>query len=605
MKRLGVIVRESVAAALLLAPAAAWAVPADDVFSGAWDWRLPTARYGKLSQSERVQYSQAEALLRDGKYEAAALEFEKFVTAFPEADAYAQALLMEGYSCHLGKLRNKAVERYNDVLSFFAAVPDAAVPAGFLKGQALIENGNLEGGYAVFQDITDKDGNLEHPLSDLALSRLADYYLTANDTRKAERCWKRVVEAFKRNAAKGRSAATASGTRQKLIDLYFREGRFASVDEILGLYPLDGRKTAESLAYAVDRGLAVFGSIPEKDRKPFLNWLRSKKAVYESDACQVSWYSQVLTLCLRADLRPDWASTAAEWLANLKGRAGSEGATPDGTVTAARFSEANNAGFKMDGEWKSFGEVLAAHLSKLDAAGQLKAAVAVLNGFSANLSAGSTCEVVWTAMIARCRDLYLKLPDPDKDNGLCWLVDRLRNARQFDRAMEMVARIGNQPLAMWKEIEILNAQGQYPAQLVKCEALEKMNDKDYSLRALRHRAWICHHAVGRYEDAIKLYAMINDPPGTLWAVSDCYERWGKRDNAVSTLTEIENFFERDAAQAALRKAEIWDRAQDKVKTVAALRAVLKKYPKHQVSSQAHQMLERLGVATGGGVIDEE
>ena len=63
-----------------LAPLA-WAVPADNVFEGAWDWRLQPRNYGKLSQAERVQYGRAETLLRDGQYEAAALEFEKFVTA--------------------------------------------------------------------------------------------------------------------------------------------------------------------------------------------------------------------------------------------------------------------------------------------------------------------------------------------------------------------------------------------------------------------------------------------------------------------------------------------------------------------------------------------
>lgn len=604
MNRFGRIARKWFVAALLLASAFAWAGPADDIFSGAWDWRLPPRKYGKLSQSERVQYSQGETLIREGKYEAAALEFEKFVTAYPRTDAYAHALLLEGYCYHLGKFRNKAIERYNDVLNFYAEEPDAAVPAGFLKGQALIENGNLEGGYAVFQEITDKDANLANPLSDLALSRLADYYLTVNDTKKAERCWKRVVDAFK-GAFYGRPEATAVGARQKLIELYCRENRFSSVDELLDQYPLEGKKKSESISYAVERGFAVFDTITVKARKSFLEWVKAKRAEYEADSREVSWYSQALTLCLKADFRADWASLAAEWLAYLKGRSGSDVVAPVAGVMVARFSEANNAGFKVDGEWKLFGETMTAQLNKSDAAGQLKTALAVLNGFSARLVGGSDSEVVWNTMIARCRDLYLKMMNPEKDDGLAGLIDRLRNVRQFDRAMELVARIENQPLAMWKEIEILGAREQFAAQAAKCDELEKLEDKGFSVRALRLRAQLYKDRLAKYEDAVKLYAMINDPPGTIWATSECYERMGKPDSAVNALTEIENFFERDASQAALRKAEIWDRAHDKVKTVAALRAVLKKYPKSQASSQAHQMLERLGVATGGGVIDEE
>ena len=72
------------------------------------------------------------------------------------------------------------------------------------------------------------------------------------------------------------------------------------------------------------------------------------------------------------------------------------------------------------------------------------------------------------------------------------------------------------------------------------------------------------------------------------------------------MSEIEGFFERDAPRAGLHKAYVWEQAGDKGKTIAALRTVLKKYPKHGVASTAHQMLERYGVeGTGGGVIDED
>ncbi len=605
MNRMDWMKRGMMAWALAALASSGWAGPAEEIFSGAWDWHLPPRKYGKLSQSERVQFGRAETMIRDGQYEAAALEFEKFVTAWPKTDAYAQALLLQGYSYHLAKFRNKAIERYNEVLDFFADNPDAAVPAGFLKGMALIENGNREQGFAVFQEITDKDNNLQNPLSDLALVKLADYYLSINDSKKAERCWRRVIESFK-NDFLGRPDVTASAARQRLVELFSREGRFGDTDDLLAEFPLEGKKKADNLNYAVERALAVFDAMPAKSRKSCYSWLREKKGDYAAEARELDWYGRLMTVALKADFKSDWAGTAADALAFFKTQGGGGPVAASASLMSARLSDADNAGYKVTGEWKTFSEALTAQLNKLDAAAQMYAALSVLNAFSARLTAGSDAEVVFSAMIARCKELYLKMMNPEKDDGLASLSDRLRNARQFDRAMEVIARIERPPLALWKEIEVLGAKEQYVQQAAKCEDLEKLDDKVLPMRALRLRAQLYKDRLAKYEEAIKLYAMINDPPGSIWATSECYERWKKPDNAVSALTEIENFFERDAPQAALRKAEIWERAGNKANAVAALRTVLKKYPKSQPASQAHQMLERLGVSgTGGGVIDEE
>ena len=602
--RIGNMKRWWMAGALAALVPSLWAGPAEQVFEGAWDWHLPPRKYGKLSQAERVQFGRAESMIKDGQYEAAALEFEKFVTAWPKTDAYAQALLLQGYSYQLGKFRNKAIERYSEVLDFFADVPDAAVPAGFLKGMALIQNGNQEQGFAVFQEMTDKDANLVNPLSDLALSKLADRYLGAGDSKKAERCWRRVIGAFQ-DSFYGRPDTTAVNARMKLVDLFCREGRFGEIDDLLTQYPLEGKKKADNLNFAVERGLTVFAEMPEKARKSMYEWLRSRKADYAAEGREVDWFGRLMAVEVKANFRPEWAATASEALAYFKSRSDASSMAASAGLLSSRLSEADNAGLKVSGEWKLFGESLTLQANKLDVRGQMAVAFAVLNSFGARMAAGSDSEVVFVSMIARCRDLYVKMMNPEKDEGLAGLSDRMRNARQYERAMDLIRRIETPPLAMWKEIEVLGAREQYGPQAAKCEELEKLDDKGYSMRALKLRAQIYKDRLAKYEEAIKLYAMINDPPGSIWATADCYEKWRKPENAVNTLSEIENFFEREAPQAAIRKAEIWDRAGDKAKAVAAYRAVLKKYPKAQAASQAHQMLERYGVATGGGVVDDE
>jgi hypothetical protein len=70
------------------------------------------------------------------------------------------------------------------------------------------------------------------------------------------------------------------------------------------------------------------------------------------------------------------------------------------------------------------------------------------------------------------------------------------------------------------------------------------------------------------------------------------------------LTEIENSFPDNAARAAWHKAAWLDAAGEQVQAVAAGKRVLKLYPKSPESSSAHQLLEKYGIATGGGLTEE-
>ena len=68
---------------------------------------------------------------------------------------------------------------------------------------------------------------------------------------------------------------------------------------------------------------------------------------------------------------------------------------------------------------------------------------------------------------------------------------------------------------------------------------------------------------------------------------------------------MENFFKAFNSEAALRIAHVYGRAGQRELCIAALRAVLKKYPKSGQSSSAHEELEGLGVRIGGGVNTDE
>ncbi|NQT85560.1 hypothetical protein HQ560_02275 [bacterium] len=199
-----------------------------------------------------------------------------------------------------------------------------------------------------------------------------------------------------------------------------------------------------------------------------------------------------------------------------------------------------------------------------------------------------------------------KEPDRDRRHYLLgWLVDRLREARDYERARYIIGLITDPPLAAYKGYELLSAQQKWAPAAKKLEDIEKMGDAKWAARAMTERANLYKDRLGRYEDAIKLYHQINNVPWTLWQIQDAYIRWGKLKDAITTLSEIENSFPSEASKAAWHKASYYHEAKMAKMAIAHARKILKAYKTSQESSLAHQLLEKYGIQTGGGVFDEE
>ncbi len=146
---------------------------------------------------------------------------------------------------------------------------------------------------------------------------------------------------------------------------------------------------------------------------------------------------------------------------------------------------------------------------------------------------------------------------PAADQQLGRLCDIMREGRLSDRARLCVAAMTDRILASWKEHEILCDEAGEPGQpagakwkeaLIALEPVEASPVGDWAARGMGERARIYKDALGEYEKAIALYERLNQPPATLWNVQDAYKRWGKLDQALKTLTEIENLFPDNAAR---------------------------------------------------------
>jgi len=199
-----------------------------------------------------------------------------------------------------------------------------------------------------------------------------------------------------------------------------------------------------------------------------------------------------------------------------------------------------------------------------------------------------------------------KLADKkDANNKFAWLGDRMRDARDFAGAKYCIDQMTDPPYRAYKEYELLGRQGKWNEAVGVLQMIEKMNNKYWSPRALGERAHVYKDVMHKYGDAIEIYRQIAKPPGTLWAIQDCYKRWGKLNEALATLTEIENMFPKDAPNAAWHKASYYHEAGRGKQAIAQARKILKAHKKSPQASSAHQLLEKYGIATGGGVFDEE
>ncbi len=193
----------------------------------------------------------------------------------------------------------------------------------------------------------------------------------------------------------------------------------------------------------------------------------------------------------------------------------------------------------------------------------------------------------------------------DVDGKYSYLIDRLKEGWKMYQARYLVAKMKNRIWAMWKEYELLGHEGKWKNAEKQLLEIERAGNAKNQKKARSTRARVYKDRLRRYRDAIKLYQEIFEPPGTLWAIQECYYRWGKVNEAITTLTEIENSFPKEAPKAAWCKTDYYHKGGQAKKAIAGARRILKIYPKSGESSKAHQLLEGYGIDTGGGLVDSQ
>ena len=186
------------------------------------------------------------------------------------------------------------------------------------------------------------------------------------------------------------------------------------------------------------------------------------------------------------------------------------------------------------------------------------------------------------------------------------LVRKLARIGQTQQGLALLSLIPDASERFWSEFDLF-----YQAKSFKeCERvldqLAGLKDGRQEVRIFEERADLYHKKLGKYEEAIKLYHQINDPKTTLWEITDCYRRLGKKEQAQKTLTEIVSIFPDLASRAVYQKAEYYRSDGVKESAIGLYRNLLAhpEWKKSKEASRAHDRLEDMGIETGGAVLLE-
>jgi tetratricopeptide (TPR) repeat protein len=186
------------------------------------------------------------------------------------------------------------------------------------------------------------------------------------------------------------------------------------------------------------------------------------------------------------------------------------------------------------------------------------------------------------------------------------LIEALANLKRYPEAESLLEFIPEPADRFWTLTELLQRQEKFKDALKVLDQIEALKLPEETLKAKRMRAEIHHKRLQEYDIAIKLYHEINEPPETLWSITDCYRRSGRRQQAQDTLTEIASIFPQEASKAVFAKAEYFRQDGEKNQAIGLYRNLLSHpdWKKTGEASSAHDRLEELGIATGGAVIHE-
>lgn len=527
--------------------------------------------FRRLDTFEGVLLAKADKVFGAKDYRRSAAEYDAFILQYPKSIAVPYALARKGRSLQRDNKRFDAIKTYNEVLDYF---PNAIAYAGgalYYLGECHWENGEALEAMKAWAEMAQDDDYRKHFLAAGAINRLADNLARQGKWSEAVAYYEQVAVDFRRsNREAVRHAISqcllahvrAAPDEPRLRKLYERAETFE-----------DSPRQGDDGNYwsRVMEAIERHGSFNDADKANRDRFYQYWAGVMEGK--HPAWDDFQINL---ARYRLAHENNPGRWVERLD----------------RQFEQHQKPGdygriVKWIGAYAGRKDKVDAYYAKLDFARMSNAQIYDLIGllYDRGVDAALARNAITRIHAAAATDDELERVArriwhrddegvrlscglmKDADRGRMTLVRYYRDRRQADQGLALVDGLTQVPMyakeAYWSKGEFLQAK----------------------------RQWA---------EAVTAYTLSDSPPGSTFRIAECLLADGKRDQAIAQLREIESFFPNEAPNAGLRIAYAYRDTGEQKPYIAALRAVLKKYPASGESSTAHEELERMGIKTGGG-----
>lgn len=564
-------------------------VLASFVAAGAFAQNIPEVTitsddFKRLDAFEAQQMQAADKCFSDRNYRQAAAAYEAFIQQFSKSYAAPYALLKKGRSTQLDGKRYEAIRIFEELLDYFPDNIEYAAPALYYLGECHWQNGDVAKAMLTWDEMANDEDYCKHFLAAPALNALAQNLNDQGKPGEAVKYWWKVAENFRAS-----TRDSARDAMNKVIGYYVRTSpdaaKLAEFYKVAGTFEWDPRDpaTVDPNLYwvRVMENIGRYGQFNDAQRdlreRFYAYWAKAFADATAKDPKLGEWDDfQYSRACYQRSADGD----DAKWIKTIDTQF-EKYQKADSYDRIVGFLEY----FARDHKRDKFDE----YYKKINFEKMSPAAVERLVRVIYDNKVGEDMGRNTFSHLA-----LDKMDDNSKHHFARWMWDK--------DEQPLVDLYNSFQNPEWGRMELLR----YYDWRKNADKGPKLAEElaaafpNSAKEALYIKGSILQHH-GQFEEAIKSYRRSEHHPHDIYRMAECLQRLGKPDSAIAQYRELENFFPDQAPEAALRIAWVHRDVGDQKQFVAALRAVLKKYPKSGQSSTAHQELEKLGVKIGGGV----
>jgi len=189
---------------------------------------------------------------------------------------------------------------------------------------------------------------------------------------------------------------------------------------------------------------------------------------------------------------------------------------------------------------------------------------------------------------------------PNDDDYRVYFGHYLEELKRWDDARTEYAKLFDRMRGLWERARSYHREGKAD------EALDAYEDVLINFarapEAYFQMGEVHYHLKQDYEEALKCFRESEyQAPRDLFRMADCLRKLKRYDAAITQYAEIVTLYKNSAAQAYLRMTRTYlHDKKEQEQAVKVLKLICRDFPGTDESSQAHRILEDLGIQTPGG-----